>query len=145
MPLFFGDPFSGLLKFQQALDSLRTSGWLESGPSGSGSYPPINVFRKGEDFQIAAVEIDAHPDRRVFRNVDLPFLAAIRHIQQPVLLPQSAVAAIGAPADTRSPQGPRDTCLLFSACRKFEPSSCARRVDEARTGHTGIAGGALLE
>ena len=54
MPLLFGDPISGLLKFQQALDSLRTSGWLEAGPSGSGAYPPINVFRKGEDVVIIA-------------------------------------------------------------------------------------------
>jgi HSP20 family protein len=54
MPLSFADPFSALVRFQQALDSLRTSPWLETGPSGSGAYPPINVFRKGDDIVIVA-------------------------------------------------------------------------------------------
>jgi HSP20 family protein len=52
MAMMFGDPFETLFNFQQALDSFRRSGWLEAGPSGSGSYPPVNVFRKGEDFVI---------------------------------------------------------------------------------------------
>ena len=26
--------------------------WLDAGPSGGGAYPPINVFRKGDDFLI---------------------------------------------------------------------------------------------
>ena len=51
MPLF-GDPFDTLSSLQQALDSFRSSGWLASGPSGGGSYPPMNVFRKGDDFII---------------------------------------------------------------------------------------------
>ena len=51
MPLF-GDPFDALSSLQQALDSFRSSGWLASGPSGGGSYPPMNVFRKGDDFII---------------------------------------------------------------------------------------------
>jgi HSP20 family protein len=46
----FGDPFDALTSLQQALDSFRSSSWLASGPSGSGSYPPMNVFRKGDDF-----------------------------------------------------------------------------------------------
>jgi HSP20 family protein len=54
MPLNFADPFSALVRFQQTLDSLRTSGWLETGPSGSGAYPPINVFRKGDDIVVIA-------------------------------------------------------------------------------------------
>ncbi len=49
MPLF-GDPFDALSSLQQALDSYRSSSWLASGPSGGGSYPPMNVFRKGDDF-----------------------------------------------------------------------------------------------
>ena len=49
MPLF-GDPFDALSGLQQALDSFRSSSWLTSGPSGGGSYPPMNVFRKGDDF-----------------------------------------------------------------------------------------------
>jgi HSP20 family protein len=48
----FADPFDALSSLQQALDTFRASGWLTSGPSGSGSYPPLNVFRKGDDFII---------------------------------------------------------------------------------------------
>ena len=51
MPLF-GDPFDALSSLQQTLDSFRSSSWLASGPSGGGSYPPMNVFRKGDDFII---------------------------------------------------------------------------------------------
>jgi HSP20 family protein len=50
----FPDPFNTLLGLQRALESYRTSGWLQSGPSSGGSYPPINVFRKGEDFVLIA-------------------------------------------------------------------------------------------
>jgi HSP20 family protein len=48
----FPDPFDALLGLQQALDSFRSSNWLASGPSGGGSYPSMNVFRKGDDFII---------------------------------------------------------------------------------------------
>lgn len=48
----FPDPFDTLLTLQQSLDSSRSSDWLASGPSGAGGYPPINVFRKGDDFVI---------------------------------------------------------------------------------------------
>ncbi|HVP97965.1 MAG TPA: Hsp20/alpha crystallin family protein [Roseiarcus sp.] len=44
------DPFNALSTFQNALDAFRTSGWLGEGPSGAGAYPPMNVFRKGDDF-----------------------------------------------------------------------------------------------
>jgi HSP20 family protein len=50
----FPSPFDTLLGLQRALDALRTSGWLDAGPSGSGAYPPINVFRKGDDFALIA-------------------------------------------------------------------------------------------
>lgn len=50
----FPSPFDALLGLQQALDSFRSSNWLDAGPSGGGSYPPINVFRRGEDFAILA-------------------------------------------------------------------------------------------
>jgi HSP20 family protein len=46
------DPFDALGSFQQALDAYRTSGWLDSSVSGGGAYPPVNVFRKGDDFII---------------------------------------------------------------------------------------------
>ena len=48
----FSDPFDALASLQQALDSYRESDWLEAGPSGGGAYPPMNVFRKGDDFII---------------------------------------------------------------------------------------------
>jgi HSP20 family protein len=50
----FPSPFDTLLGLQQALDDFRTSGWLDAGPSGRGAYPPLNVFRKGEDFVVIA-------------------------------------------------------------------------------------------
>lgn len=52
MATFSSDPFEALFSLQQALDGLRASDWLESSPSGGGPYPPINVFRKGDDFLI---------------------------------------------------------------------------------------------
>ncbi|HEY4043415.1 MAG TPA: Hsp20/alpha crystallin family protein [Rhodopila sp.] len=50
----FPDPFNTLLGLQQALEAFRTSGWLQSSTSGGGSYPPINVFRKNDDFVLIA-------------------------------------------------------------------------------------------
>jgi len=50
--MLLADPFETLFNFQQALDALRSSSWLESTPSGGGPYPPLNVFRKGDDFVI---------------------------------------------------------------------------------------------
>jgi len=50
----FPDPFATLLNLQQAMDAFRASDWLASGPSGGGAYPPMNVFRKGDDFIIIA-------------------------------------------------------------------------------------------
>ena len=50
----FSDPFNTLLGLQQALEAFRTSSWLQSSPSGGGSYPPVNVFRKGDDYVLIA-------------------------------------------------------------------------------------------
>jgi HSP20 family protein len=50
----FADAFDALSSLQQTLDSFRASSWLSSGPSGGGSYPPMNVFRKGDDFVLIA-------------------------------------------------------------------------------------------
>jgi HSP20 family protein len=52
MALLFSDPFDALLQFQQTLDTFRSSGWLRSSLSGSGGYPPLNVFQKGDDLVI---------------------------------------------------------------------------------------------
>ncbi len=47
-------PFDALLSLQQILDAFRASGWLDTGPSGGGAYPPVNVFRKDDTFAIIA-------------------------------------------------------------------------------------------
>jgi HSP20 family protein len=47
-------PFDTLLGLQQALDAFRASRWLDAGPSGGGAYPPINVFRKDDEFVVLA-------------------------------------------------------------------------------------------
>lgn len=52
MAMLLSDPFNALFQFQQALDAFRSSGWLGSGPSAGGAYPPLNVFRKGDDIVI---------------------------------------------------------------------------------------------
>jgi HSP20 family protein len=54
MTSFFADPFDTLLQFQEALDAFRTSSWLNAGPSAGGAYPPLNVFRKGDDIVVIA-------------------------------------------------------------------------------------------
>ena len=50
----FPDPLNALLSLQEALETFRRSSWLQAGPSGAGSYPPLNVFRKGDDFLLVA-------------------------------------------------------------------------------------------
>src|ERR1700759_2285766 len=50
----FPDPIGTLLGLQSALDAFRRSDWLQSSPSASGSYPPLNVFPKGDDFALVA-------------------------------------------------------------------------------------------
>ena len=50
----FPNPFNTLLGLQEALEAFRTSGWLQTSPSGTGSYPPLNIFRKDDDFILIA-------------------------------------------------------------------------------------------
>lgn len=52
MASLYSHPFGALLDFQNALDQLRSSNWFGSGTSGQGAYPPLNVFRKGDDVVI---------------------------------------------------------------------------------------------
>ena len=52
MAMLFPNPFGTFLQFQQAVDALRTSSWLEPSVSGGGAFPPLNVFRKGDDIVI---------------------------------------------------------------------------------------------
>jgi HSP20 family protein len=50
----FFDPYQNLSALQQSLDSFLRSDWLQSSVSAGGAFPPINVFRKGDDFMIIA-------------------------------------------------------------------------------------------
>jgi len=52
MAMLLGDPFDALFQFQRLLDNFRASGWLGASPSGGGAYPPLNVFRKGDDIVV---------------------------------------------------------------------------------------------
>lgn len=54
MARIFGDPFDTLFRLQRALDASLGSGWLTGGPSGGGTYPPLNIFRQGDDFVVIA-------------------------------------------------------------------------------------------
>jgi HSP20 family protein len=54
MVMFLADPFEMLLELQRSLDAFRDSDWLESSLSGTGAYPPLNIFRKGDDFVVVA-------------------------------------------------------------------------------------------
>jgi HSP20 family protein len=52
----FRDPFEALFAMQRALDSRLASDWMGSRTAGMGSYPPINVFQRGDDF-VALIEM----------------------------------------------------------------------------------------
>jgi len=52
----FRDPFEALFTLQRALDARVASDWMGGGAAASGSFPPINIFQKGEDL-VAVVEL----------------------------------------------------------------------------------------
>jgi HSP20 family protein len=52
----FDYPFEALLGIQRALEARRASDWLGAATTGAGTFPPINVFQKGDDF-IAIIEL----------------------------------------------------------------------------------------
>jgi HSP20 family protein len=52
----FSDPFEALFALQRELDSRLASDWMGSGTGGMGSYPPINIFQRGDDF-VAVIEL----------------------------------------------------------------------------------------
>jgi len=56
MALAFADPFDALFRYQRALDQQLESGWLENVTTGTGAFPPINVFQQGSDF-VAIIEM----------------------------------------------------------------------------------------
>jgi HSP20 family protein len=52
--MFVANPFEALHDLQRTLESFYNSDWLAQMPSGGGPFPPVNVFRKGDDFVIVA-------------------------------------------------------------------------------------------
>ena len=50
MVLRMSDPFATLLAVQRAMDNATRSDWFGTRTSGRGTYPPINAFRRGDDF-----------------------------------------------------------------------------------------------
>jgi HSP20 family protein len=52
----FTDPFEALFSLQRALDAHLASDWMGSRTAAMGSYPPTNVFQKGDDF-VAVIEL----------------------------------------------------------------------------------------
>lgn len=54
MAIRFRDPFAALIAMQDSMDKAMRSDWFGSRTSGRGVYPPVNVFRQGEDFVIVA-------------------------------------------------------------------------------------------
>jgi HSP20 family protein len=54
--MLYNDPFSALSALQRALESRISSGWMSTGTSGAGGYPPINIFQQGDDY-VAIIEL----------------------------------------------------------------------------------------
>jgi HSP20 family protein len=52
----FRDPFEALFALQRALDSRLSSDWMGSRTTSMGTYPPINVFQRG-DGVVAIIEL----------------------------------------------------------------------------------------
>ena len=56
MAMQYADPFEALISFQRALENRLSSDWFGNTTGGTGSYPPINVFQKGDDL-VAIIEL----------------------------------------------------------------------------------------
>lgn len=56
MMVTYGDPFEALFALQRALDARLASDWMGDATTGGGSYPPTNIFQKGDDF-VAVIEL----------------------------------------------------------------------------------------
>ena len=52
----FSDPLEALSMLQRALDAHIASAWMGRGTAAIGSFPPINIFKKDDDF-VAVVEL----------------------------------------------------------------------------------------
>jgi HSP20 family protein len=56
MVIRYADPFEALFSFQRALENRLSSDWLGNTTAGTGSYPPVNLFQKGDDL-VAIIEL----------------------------------------------------------------------------------------
>ena len=52
----YSDPFEALFALQRAFEANIASDWMGRGTTGAGSYPPINIFKQGDDF-VAVFEL----------------------------------------------------------------------------------------
>ena len=56
MVIRYADPFEALFAFQRALENRLSSDWLGNTTAGTGSYPPVNLFQRGDDL-VAIIEL----------------------------------------------------------------------------------------
>lgn len=56
MAIGYGDPFEALFALQRALENRISNDWLGSTTTSMGTYPPVNVFQKGDDL-VAIIEL----------------------------------------------------------------------------------------
>ncbi|MGC2410549.1 MAG: Hsp20/alpha crystallin family protein [Methyloceanibacter sp.] len=56
MIMGYASPFDNLFAFQRALEDRFSSDWLGDTTTGTGTYPPINVFKQGDDL-VAIIEL----------------------------------------------------------------------------------------
>ena len=56
MVMGYADPFETLFAFQRALENRLSSEWLGTSTAAMGTYPPVNVFQRGDDL-VAIVEL----------------------------------------------------------------------------------------
>lgn len=56
MSIRYSNPFEALFDLQRSLDARRKSNWLRDMTSAGGAFPPINIFRQGDDF-VAIIEL----------------------------------------------------------------------------------------
>lgn len=56
MIMGFADPFDTLLELQRSLEVTLSSDWLQDLTTSRGPFPPINVFKQGDDV-LAIIEL----------------------------------------------------------------------------------------
>ncbi len=54
MMMRFSDPFERFLSLQKALEAAMSSDWFGISTSSRGAFPPLNVFKQGDDFVVIA-------------------------------------------------------------------------------------------